>query len=232
MQFDAHKDIALSLFCVVCDRDRRERVVEVLEGQKSFFNLGLLGRGTANSKTLSYLGLGETEKAVFFCIMPTAVAREAMDKVDDALVLHKPGHGIAFMTQVHEGCYHKPVQFIGKDDGGETVEQTTKYDLIMAVVNRGYTEEVMDVARRAGARGGTVLHARGCGLSGAEKFFGVTIQPEKELIMIIAPEADSCAIMGSMADEVGPGTDAGAISFSMPASDVRGLATAAPEGAK
>lgn len=224
MQFEAHGAVDLSLFCVVCDRDRRDKVLAVLEGHKSFFNLGLLGKGTANSKMLGYLGLGETEKAVFFSIMPTHVAMEAMAEMDDSLVLGKAGHGIAFTSKIREGCYHKPVQLSGENDGGEKVDKTaSEHELIMAVMNRGYTEEVMDVARRAGARGGTVLHARGCGLEGAEKFFGITIQPEKEIILMITPAESSCGIMSAMADEVGPGTDAGAVSFALPVTAVRGL---------
>lgn len=227
-----HSGLVLNLVCVVCDRDHKEKVLGVLEKQKSHFNLGSLGHGTANSKILGYLGLGETEKAVFFSIMPAQFARETLEKLDEALQLNKPGHGIAFVTRINEGCYHKPVVFDGEDkDGGTSVEQTTAHDLIMVVVNRGYTEEVMDVARGAGARGGTVLHARGCGMTGAEKFFGVTIQPEKEMIMIVAERDDSCAIMGAIAEGAGPGTDASAVSFSMPLSAVRGLNSGVPEKA-
>lgn len=232
MQAETHRDITLRLLGVVCDREKRQRVIETLENQKSFFNLALLGRGTANSRILGYLGLGETEKAVFLCVMPLHVAQETMTKLDAALHFDVPGNGITFITPVHEGCYHKPVTFAGKADGGEKVEQQTEHDMIMAVVNRGYTEDVMDAARKAGATGGTVLHARGCGLSGAERFFGVTIQPEKEVIMILAKSDTSCAIMAGIAEAHGPGTDANAISFSMPVSQVCGLGGAVPQAAQ
>lgn len=223
MQLEQHNKMALNLVCVVCDREKREKALAVLEGQKSFFNLGLLGKGTANSRTLSYLGLGQTDKTVFFSIMPQTVAQEVLAKMDEVMELGVPGNGIAFSAPISEGCYHKPVQFGDWQDGGNEMQQTSTHDLIMVVVNRGYTEEVMDVARAAGARGGTVLHARGCGMTGAEKFFGVTIQPEKELIMIVAGNQDSCGIMAEIADKAGPGTDASAVSFSMPLTDVRGL---------
>ena len=70
------------------------------------------------------------------------------------------------------------------------------------------------------------MHARGCGLEGAEKFFGVTIQPEKEVILIVATVSDSCGIMAAIAEEAGPDNEAGAISFSMPLTAVKGLGDA------
>jgi nitrogen regulatory protein PII len=214
---------------VVCDRNRREKVEGILRSHEFFFNLVAYGKGTANSKVLSYLGLGETEKTVFFSIMPDGEARKAIDAVDSALQLEKPGHGIVFLMKLHHGCYHRPVEFAGETVGGMTMQQETAqaHNLILVVLNRGYSEEVMDVARAAGAKGGTVLHARGFGAAGMEKFFGVTISPEKELLMILARKDASCAIMSDIAEKAGPGTDACAISFSLPVEAVKGLRTAA-----
>ncbi|MGD9560244.1 MAG: hypothetical protein AB7V55_06545 [Oscillospiraceae bacterium] len=224
------KNIQLNLLGLVCDRDKREKVVDLLQRHHSFFNLSVPGKGTANSRILGYLGLGETEKSVFFCVMPAPMAHRMLNELDQLFDFKKPGHGVAYLTSIHEGCYHRPVHLAGEEnDGGETVEQQSLHDLIMVILSRGYTEEVMDVARRAGATGGTVLHARGCGLAGAEKFFGVTIQPEKEMLMILAKRDISCAIMGAIADETGPGTDANAISFSMAVNDVRGIGRDVPK---
>ena len=217
----------LTLLGVVCDRERQEKVITLLEGEKSFFNMAMLGKGTANSRILGYLGLGHTDKTVIFCIMPVEVARRIQQKLDEKLDFSKPGHGIAFMAKIHEGCYHKPIHITHEEV--ETVENTQGCDLIMVVTNRGYTEEVMDVARAEGATGGTVLHARGCGLSGAEKFFGVTIQPEREIIMIVAKDTISCAIMAAIAEKTGPESDAGAVSFSMPVSNVMGIGRDVPK---
>ena len=105
----------------------------------------------------------------------------------------------------------------------------------MVVLNRGYSDDVMAAARAAGAKGGTILHARSFG-SGMETFFGVEITPEKELLMIVAACDTACDIMQRIAEQTGPETPAGALSFSMPLDDVRGLRTPetsvpkAPEG--
>lgn len=224
---DTHKPPELSLLGVVCDREKREKAIAVFEGKKMFFTLMSLGKGTANSRILGYLGLGETEKAVLFSILPTEVALGVMQALDETMDLNRPGHGIAFMATIHEGCYHKLVHLpTGKE--GDTMKATSNTDLIMVILNRGYTEEVMEVARAAGATGGTVLHARGCGLSGAEKFFGVTIQPEKEVLMIVAADDVSCGIMEAIAEKAGPGTDSSAVSFSMPVTGVKGIGLDVP----
>jgi len=105
------------------------------------------------------------------------------------------------------------------------MRQDSSHNLIIVVLNRGYSEEVMDAARASGATGGTVLHARGYGMAGMEKFFGMTITPEKELLLIVAQDADTCGIMTGIADKVGPATDARAISFSLPLNGVKGIQT-------
>jgi hypothetical protein len=105
------------------------------------------------------------------------------------------------------------------------MQQDSPHNLIIVVLNRGYGEDVMDVARASGATGGTVLHARSCGTAGMEKFFGVTIAPEKEILMILVQDTNTRGIMSDIAEKAGPSTDAGAISFSLPVSGVKGIET-------
>ena len=81
----------------------------------------------------------------------------------------------------------------------------------------------MDAARSAGAAGGTVLHAKGTGAKQAERFLGVSIAEEKELIIIVSKAGEKAAIMKAIAEQAGPGTPSGAISFSLPISAVAGL---------
>lgn len=223
MDKQKRKPAPLSLLCVVCDWEKQGRVLSVLEGHRTLFSLALHGKGTANSRMLSYLGLGSHDKLVLFNVTSDETAGMLLAKLDDSMDFKTPGHGIAFSADMHEGCYHRIVDIDKLREGADKVNSQATHDLIMVVLNRGYTEEVMDAARAAGATGGTVLHARGCGLTGAEKFFGVTIQPEKEVVMIVAQVEDSCGIMQAIADEAGPEKDANAVSFSMPLSAVAGI---------
>ena len=98
-----------------------------------------------------------------------------------------------------------------------------EHELIVVILNEGYSDFVMDAARAAGAGGGTVLHAKGTGGTWGEKFFSVSLADEKDMIYIIAHRDEKAAIMRSINEQAGPGTKAGAICFSLPISSVAGL---------
>ena len=82
---------------------------------------------------------------------------------------------------------------------------------------------VMDAAREVGARGGTVVHAKGTGREEDAKFFGVSISPEKEMIYIATRKSDRPEIMRAIMEKAGPQTDAKAVVFSLPVEDIAGL---------
>ena len=98
-----------------------------------------------------------------------------------------------------------------------------EFELVITIVNRGFADEVMDAAKAAGATGGTVLYARGTGIHEAEQFFGITIQPEKEVVLILAKHETRNAIMKAICNEAFARTGERGIAFSVPVSDVTGL---------
>ena len=108
---------------------------------------------------------------------------------------------------------------------------TKKYthQVIFCIVNSGFSDVAMDAAKKAGARGGTVLNARGTGAQEAEAFFGISVQPEKEIVMIVAPTEDSDKILQCLYDEVGLQSHGQGIAFSMPVDGVVGLTASQQE---
>ena len=99
-----------------------------------------------------------------------------------------------------------------------------QFQVIMCILNAGFSEAAMDAARKVGARGGTIMHGRGTASKEAEKIFNITIQPEKEIIMILATTKIKDAIMKTLYDSVGVNTPAQGIAFSLPVDDVVGIA--------
>ncbi|HHU29978.1 MAG TPA: P-II family nitrogen regulator [Firmicutes bacterium] len=94
---------------------------------------------------------------------------------------------------------------------------------MISIVNSGYFEQVMEAAKTAGATGGTLIHARGLGAKEAVKYLGITIQPEKDLVLILAPREKRHAIMENMTHEVGLNTPGkGIICFSLPVNQAIG----------
>ena len=106
------------------------------------------------------------------------------------------------------------------------------HEVIFCVVNSGFSEAVMDAAKEFGARGGTVIRARGTANSEAEKLFGITVQPEKEVVMILVPTKIKNDILHALYKEVGLQTPGQGIAFSMPVDNVVGLASEDPKKAE
>ena len=102
------------------------------------------------------------------------------------------------------------------------IEQS-KYQVVFAIVNDGYTDLVMNAAKTAGARGGTVLSARGTGNKDIAKFYGIVITPEKQIIMILVPLTIRDAVISAISKEAGINTKSQGIIFSIPAEDAVGI---------
>ena len=101
---------------------------------------------------------------------------------------------------------------------------TENHEVIFAIVNAGFAEEAMNVARAQGARGGTILNARGVAREKEAAFFGITIHPEKEILMLVVEKTIRDQILNALYKEMGMGKKAQGIAFSLPVSDVAGLA--------
>ena len=98
-----------------------------------------------------------------------------------------------------------------------------KYEMILCVVNAGYSDEVMDAAREAGARGGTVMHARGTANKEAETFFSITIQPDKDVVMLLVPASIKDSVLHAIYQSAGLKSEGQGIAFSLPVNKAVGL---------
>ncbi len=102
----------------------------------------------------------------------------------------------------------------------------SNHEVILCIVNTGFAELVMDTARKLGARGGTILNGRGTASKEAEKIFNITIQPEKEIVMILVASEIKDGILKGLYDAVGVSTPAQGIAFTLPVEDVVGIGSA------
>jgi len=100
---------------------------------------------------------------------------------------------------------------------------TYKHEVIFCIVNAGFSDAVMDAAKEFGARGGTVIHARGTANSEAERLFEITVQPEKEIVMILVPTEIKNDILHALYKAVGLNTPGQGIAFTVPVESVVGL---------
>mgnify|MGYP006372379459 CR=1 FL=1 len=98
-----------------------------------------------------------------------------------------------------------------------------KFECILCIVNTGFSEAAMDAAKQFGAKGGTVIHGRGTVTKEAEKFFNITIQPEKEIVMILTKKEIKDNILKALYNSVGTNSPAQGIAFALPVDEVVGI---------
>lgn len=186
-----------------------------------------LGYGTVSNETMDLLGLESKEKTVVTAIIEEDKWLTVKKQLEKVLKIDAPGGGIAFTVPLSSIGGRKALQFLTQNDNYEKQEESTlkntDHDLIVVIAELGYTNLIMDAARKAGAYGGTVIHAKGTGMATAEKFMGVSLAQEKELIYIVVKNEQKNPIMQAIMEEAGLNTKAKAICFSLPVTDTAGL---------
>ncbi len=101
--------------------------------------------------------------------------------------------------------------------------KTDNHEVIFVIVNSGFAEEAMDVAREQGVRGGTIINARGVAREEEATFFGITVHAEKEILMMVVDKTIRDNVLNALYSRMGMGKKAQGIAFSLPVSDVAGL---------
>ena len=107
--------------------------------------------------------------------------------------------------------------------------KTNDHEVVFAIVNAGFAEDVMEVAREQGVRGGTILNARGVVNEEAAAFFGITLHADKEILMMVVEKEIRDKVLNAIYKEMGMAKKARGIAFSLPVSDVAGLAPVVQE---
>ena len=217
----------LSMMVTITTRKHTRKFVQFYEEMNLPVSVITLGSGTASSEILDYFGLDGSEKSVIFHIITDTRWKEVKRQLRLKMNIDIPGIGIAFTVPLSSIGGMKALNYLTAQQdyvkGEESALKDTKYELLVTIANQGHTELIMDAARKVHAAGGTVIHAKGTGTHLAQKFMGVTLVPEKEMIFIVVRKSQKNAIMKAIMDEAGTGTPAGAIVFSLPVTDTAGM---------
>lgn len=219
----------LSLLVTIVDRGKAESVTALLSREGANKHTVALGRGTAHKGILSLLGLKDTDKDVVFSFLPSQVAAGALRRLSYAVDMDRPGKGIAFVVPVGSVGGAATLKLLSGDDiqpQGEEKKEMDPYqhELVVAIMNKGFSETAMEAARPAGAGGGTVIHARGAAPQEGSHFFGITIQPEKEMLLIVVEKENKVPVMQAVCRAAGLQTEGHGIVFSLPVTELMGIA--------
>ena len=217
----------LYLMVTITDRNIAKKFNTFYSEKGLEVSFATLGHGTAASEILDYFGLESNEKAVIFHVVTDGTWEPLKRALRTQMHIENPGMGIAFTIPLSSIGGKKALNYLTANQTYVKEEETsltdTKYELLVVVANQGYTELVMDAARKARASGGTVIHAKGTGSHAAEKFLGVTLVPEREMVFIVVRSDRKNDIMRSIMDEAGIDSKAGSIVFSLPVTDTAGM---------
>lgn len=217
----------LYLMFTICSRRRLKEFLDFYKENKIEIGNISYGKGTAAFEILDYLGLEDDEKTIHTTIVTDNSWLKLKKGLEKEIRIDVPGVGICFTVPLssfggkRELCYLLDGQEF--DKGEEKIMEKTKYELIVAISNYGYNTQVINAAKLAGARGGTLLHGKGIGLKEAQRFLGVSLVSEKEIILIVTSREDKNKIMSSIMENVGIKSEAGTVCFSLPVDDVAGF---------
>ena len=220
------------LIITIVDRGKGGKAVDLYRNFHLHFDFACLGAGTASSKMPNSFGLDEPAKELVWTLSPASRIPRLLPEVRRVLDLDTPGKGILFTIPLSGISAQIPPVLIKpeyeKEDQTpmETATPTGQahpYQLILTIVNRGCSEEVMEAARPAGAKGGTVIYARRVGYEDVQNMLGFTLQPEKEIVAILVPKEQKLPVMQAINKAAGLKTDCRGVLFSVPVDDIMGL---------
>lgn len=201
--------------------DDEEKIKLLIDEFNLPFNTVMYGEGTASQGILDFLGLTKTEKKVFSSIIPDTREKEILNYVKKEMKIKKIGHGVAFTIPLTSSPRY--VHDVFKEKKGVKMKNKLGYHLLITILTEGYAEKAMDVAKKSGANGGTLIKGREVGNKHSFKFFNMTVEPEKDVLLIVCKDDDKNKIMEAILEKYGANTEARGISFSLPIDNTIGI---------
>ena len=193
--------------------DNEKKIEKVINKFKLPFNTITHGIGTASKSMLDFFGLNETEKYIVVSIIPDFMEYNIFSKLEEYLRLKEVGNGIAFSVPLSSSSKYVIDAFNKK----------AKYHLLISIVAEGYAEKVMNAAKKCGANGGTLIKGRELGGKNSFKFFNMTMEPEKDIVMIVCNDKDKNKIMETILNKTGIKTEGKGLCISLPIDCTLGL---------
>ncbi len=190
----------MQLLLSIVERGTAAKLMRQYEAFKVTQHFQAFGHGTAASHLLDTLGFGTSERDILLSIAPKDTIRQLMYFLKDQGRADLGAKGIACSLDLTalSAIYALGIsrlEEMNPEKGDQLMEQGNQHTLILVAVNYGYTDAVMDTARACGAKGGTVIRARWAGSQTVEKFVGITLQDEKEILAIVASRKEQAHIM-------------------------------------
>ena len=217
------EEIRTKVLVTITDKGKNKRIVNLYKRHNIKYSVELNGKGTASGSMLNYFGLEEIQKKIIVSIIPYNLEGKLLEDLHKKLKIYEPGKGIAFTLSIKSASRYLS-KIYSKEIGDDTIMKNDKeYELIVLIVSEGYAELAMEAAKRKGAGGGTLISGVGLGSSEATQILGITIEPEKDVVLILTEKDQKRDVMEEVTESVGLATEGRGICFSMPVDNVVGL---------
>lgn len=205
---------SVKIVVTFAERGYGKALAKFYEERNVFCSFQCMGHGTASSELLDVLGIGSAEKDILISYASKENAERLLYQIANEIQEDSYGNGIVFdmpMTGLNSLIAASLIGHQEQKSGGMEMDIKADNSLILVAVNQGHTDDVMDTARQAGARGGTVIRARWAGPDDTSQFYGISIQSEKEIIAIVTETEKRNAIMEIINKKHGLKSEAGAV---------------------
>lgn len=209
------------LFVIVNNSDEKY-ITKIFNKYKIGFKFVVNGMGTASSSVLEYFGLNQDDKTVINVIVPSVVCKCLLRDLIEKGKFNEHGKGIAFSIPLSSGTKYMLDYYSDQELEDVEMEEVNQH-LIATIVNAGNAEKVMTEAKKGGATGGTTLNGRGMNSDKIIKFLNITIEPEKDIVLILVKDDIKNDVMKKIIDGCGLKTPGAGICFSLPVDYVAGL---------
>ncbi|MDR0964788.1 MAG: hypothetical protein LBM60_09250 [Clostridium sp.] len=210
---------SVKLLIAFVGRGEGNELSKYLQKNQIDLSFQCIGHGTATSELMDVLGLGSSQKDVLIAMTNAQLSAKVLTQLAKASGQVVSARGIVFDLSLTGLSNRIAAVLLNTNQnlfGGEPMESKQQDNsLLLIIVNQGYTAEIMDTARAAGAGGGTILKARYSGNKENDLFHGIEIQAEKEILAIVTPTESRNVIMETINKKHGKNTKAEAILCSL-----------------
>lgn len=226
-------DKRVKLLVGIVNKGDEDKLTEIVKECATALSFSGIGQGTARSSYRSYFGFNEVDKRVTMSLIPSTAEHTILSAIGHGLKLYLVGRGIAFTIPlsgissiINDGILsgeEKSDVTVNRAPISKKKEKNRMHELVIAVMNRKYTDKAIEAARAAGATGATVFHTKSSNNRKAEQAIGTTIEQETDSVFFLTTLEYKNKIMEAVKDSAGLKTEGGAVIFSVPVDDLVGI---------
>lgn len=220
------------MMVIITREEDQKKLDEVFQSMCLPISFQIRGKGTAPSEIMDIFGLCGTTRLLTIGFLPKFRVKPVFEALNHEISFQRKGGGIALTIPLN-GLQSHILQLLNEEarnaveksiKGDEReMKEKSEFSIVWTSVVSGYSDDVIDAAREAGARGGTVIKGRRRNSDRASKFFGIPLQEEQDFVMIVVPREKKCEVMSAISERCGLRTEAHGVILSLPVDDVMGL---------